>query len=161
MFIEKDDSVLDFCCGDGSYAYLFFSDIARKVVAIDYDKNIIKYAKKRYYRDNIHYICADLLKFEVEKNAYDIVIWSAGVAYFTKDDRKIIFDKISNTLKKNGKIFITTPLEQTDSFGANQKKVITNIDEFENEFKTLFKIIFYKQTQHIIRNNLNYILEKK
>ncbi len=37
MQLRRNDTVLDLCCGDGSYSYLFFSDISKRVDAIDYD----------------------------------------------------------------------------------------------------------------------------
>jgi 2-polyprenyl-3-methyl-5-hydroxy-6-metoxy-1,4-benzoquinol methylase len=63
MFISRGDNVLDLCCGDGSNAYLFFSDISENIDAIDYDKEALKYAHKYYKKNNINYLCEDLLTF--------------------------------------------------------------------------------------------------
>jgi hypothetical protein len=96
---------------------------------------------------------------------YEVVVWSAGIAYFSKKQRKIIFNNIYNSLKKNGKAIIMTPLEPENSkAGDGQKEVITHItnrNEFENEFSDMFNIEFFKQTTHNIRTNLHYVLRKK
>jgi 2-polyprenyl-3-methyl-5-hydroxy-6-metoxy-1,4-benzoquinol methylase len=160
MLIQKNDKVLDLCCGDGSYAYLFYSDIASKVDAIDYDAGSIKYAKNMYYSNNINYICKDLLNFSFEQYFYNVIIWKAGIAYFTKENRSILFKKIFNSLKNNGKVYISTPLEDNITLGANQVEVITNLEEFEQEFNKYFIITFKQRIIYSTRININYILEK-
>lgn len=38
--------VLDLCCGDGSYSFLFFADISSHIDAVDYTAPVLLYAKK-------------------------------------------------------------------------------------------------------------------
>ena len=165
LYINENDSILDLCCGDGSYSYLFYSDITKKVDAIDYDINAIKYAKKTYSKSNINYICSDLLKFEAKNNSYNMVVWSAGIAYFSKEKRKLIFNMIYESLVKNGTCFIYTPLEPEDSSaGLGQKEMIHHIinkKDFEDEFSDMFDIDYERKTVHKIRTNLYYVLKKK
>jgi ubiquinone/menaquinone biosynthesis C-methylase UbiE len=161
MLIKKDDNVLDLCCGDGSYSYLFFSDIANKVDAIDYSKKNIKYAKNNYAQDNINYICSDLLEYKFKEKYYDVVIWRAGVAYFNKNDRSKLFATIYNSLKIKGQLYVGTPLESKVSYSANQIEVITDLEDFENEFNDNYQINFKQETSYRNRTNINYILEKK
>jgi cyclopropane fatty-acyl-phospholipid synthase-like methyltransferase len=160
MVIRKDDNVLDLCCGDGSYSYLFFSDISQQVDAVDYDIDSINYAKNNYKKQNINYICSDLLEYNFKKEYYDVIIWRSGSAYFTKENRQILFSKIKNSLSKNGKVYIGTPLMQKENFSANQVAVITDENIFEKEFTTQFNIIFKQKTFYHNRTNINYILEK-
>jgi len=160
MLIKEDDVVLDLCCGDGSYDYLFFSDISRHVDAIDYDKTSIEYAKRSYQKKNIEFICHDLLTYDFVDNSYDVVIWRAGVAYFTKEQREILFKKIFKTLKKGGKFYIGTPLMKEENFSANQIEVIVDERLFEDEFSSTFKLLFQQKTFYKNRININYVLEK-
>ena len=161
MLIEKEAVVLDLCCGDGSYDYLFFSDVAKHIDAIDYDKTSIDYAKKRYQKENIAFICHDLLTYEFEDNHYDVVIWRAGVAYFTKEQREVLFKNIFKTLKKGGKFYIGTPLMEKENFSANQVEVIVDEKLFEDEFSSTFNLLFQQKTFYENRVNINYILEKR
>lgn len=160
MLIKKDNKVLDLCCGDGSYSYLFFSDITRQVDAVDYDHGSIKYAIKNYNKSNINYICSDLLKFNFKKEYYDVIIWRSGSAYFTRENRKLLLSKICNSLKSDGKLYIGTPLMDKENFSANQIEVITDEFKFEEEFNNLFKINFKQKTFYNIRVNINYVLKK-
>lgn len=160
MLINKDDTVLDLCCGDGSYSYLFFSDITKHVDAIDYDEGSIKYAQKNYAKKNISYICGDLLMYDFQNQIYDVVIWRSGAAYFTKENRNKIFNKILVSLKSGGKFYISTPLLGNENFSANQIEVIIDEKSFEKEFEEMFKIKFKQKSFHHDKTNLNYILEK-
>jgi chemotaxis methyl-accepting protein methylase len=160
MIIKKDNNVLDLCCGDGSYSYLFFSDIAKNIDAIDYDQKAIDYANKRYKKKNINFICDDLLTFDLKLKNYDVIIWRSGSAYFSKEDRKVLFDKIYNTLTQDGKVYIGSPLMDEENFSANQVEVITNEVNFENEFNNSFHITFKQKIHYKNRTNINYILKK-
>jgi len=59
--INEGDMVLDVGCGNGALTY----DIAKKawmVVGIDLNKKNIAFAKKRFFRGNIDYVCGDATK---------------------------------------------------------------------------------------------------
>lgn len=159
MQVKKGDTILDLCCGDGSYSYLFLSDIAKRVDAIDYDAEAIKYAKRNYNKSNIEFIRGDVLRRQFEKNAYDVVFWTSGVAYFIKEERAQIFNKIRSTLKDDGVLYIRTPIEEKATFGANQKSVITDKGDFESELKG-FVIVNEQISYFDKRTNLNYVLKK-
>ena len=45
--------VLDVCCGDGSYSYMFFSDIAGHIDAIDNDEYALQYAKNTFLEEQL------------------------------------------------------------------------------------------------------------
>ena len=161
MLIKKNDNVLDLCCGDGSYSYLFFSDISKQVDAVDYNKESIAYAKKHYAKKNINYLLNNLLQYKFKNEFYDVVIWKAGVAYFTKEERQILFNKIFKSLRYCGKLYISTPIEDKITFSANQIEVIINLEDFENEFNHNYQINFKQKTFYKDRTNINYILEKR
>lgn len=161
MLIHENNTVLDLCCGDGSYDYLFFSDIAGQIDAVDYDANSINYAKSAYKHKNINYICSDLLLFEYKDDFYDVVTWRAGAAYFAKKDRKTLFQFICKSLKKEGKFYIGTPLMKEENFSANQIEVITSELDFKKEFEDLFNISFEQKTFYKNKTNVNYVLSKK
>lgn len=56
----EDPIVVELCCGDGFNAKHFYATSAKKVVACDFDKKIIKTAKKKNQRDNISFQIADI-----------------------------------------------------------------------------------------------------
>ena len=85
--------VLDVCCGDGSYSYMFFSDIAASIDAIDNDEYALKYAKKYSSRDSINYHLLDIISMPMPSRNYDFIIWNAAICYFDNHDIDLILRK--------------------------------------------------------------------
>src|SRR3989338_7871513 len=51
--------VLDIACGEG-YGSYFLADFALMVTGIDYDPEVIGYAKEKYKRDNLEFLTLDI-----------------------------------------------------------------------------------------------------
>lgn len=85
--------VLDACCGDGSYSYMFFSDIAASIDAIDNDEYALKYAKKFNSRDTINYHLVNIIDMPMPSKNYDFIIWNAAICYFDNHDIDLILRK--------------------------------------------------------------------
>jgi|GEM_PF-2321472 len=96
--------VLDMCCGDGSYSYLFFSDIGSVVDAVDYDRSAIAYAKKYYKKSNVNYQEINIIEQSLPSSDYDVVVWNAGICYFTMEQIHLILKKIINSGKPDVKL---------------------------------------------------------
>ncbi len=85
--IEPNSSVLDIGCGIGFVAKKI-SEKARRVYAIDINKELIQYAKNTHYNENIHYIVGNVLNYEF-KEKFDYVILS-NVLEHIKDRKKFL-----------------------------------------------------------------------
>jgi SAM-dependent methyltransferase len=86
--------VLDLCCGDGSVSYLFFSDIAGQVDAVDNDAYAIAYARKYFPSPVVQYYQLDIINSEFPSREYDFVVWNAAICYFSEADIRVILRKI-------------------------------------------------------------------
>lgn len=86
--------VLDLCCGDGSYSYLFFSDIAGHIDAVDNDRQAIEYGRRFRAAPVIAYHKLDILNEAWPGKGYDVVVWNAAICYFTEAEIRQILDKI-------------------------------------------------------------------
>lgn len=87
-------SVLDLCCGDGSYSHLFFSDIAGKIDAVDNDSFALSYARRYCSAPTIQYHKIDIINQPLPAIRYDFVVWNSAICYFTEPQIKIILEKI-------------------------------------------------------------------
>ncbi len=90
----KGCKVLDLCCGDGSVSYLFFSDIAGHVDAVDNDRYAIAYARRYFRSPVIDYLQVDIVSREFPSGGYDFVVWNAAICYFSEPDIRRILAKI-------------------------------------------------------------------
>jgi len=93
--IEKNSNVLDIGCGNGSLTY-DLAKKARKVVAIDFDKNSIQNAIKRFNKGNIRYIVGDATKYKFEE-FFDYIILSNVLEHIK--ERKQLLLKIKHFAK--------------------------------------------------------------
>jgi SAM-dependent methyltransferase len=86
--------VLDLCCGDGSYSYLFFSDIAARIDAVDNDPHAIDYARRINGAASISYHQMDIVNQPLPDSGYDVVVWNAAICYFSEAEIRNILRKI-------------------------------------------------------------------
>ena len=99
--IRQGAEVLDLCCGDGFNAYYFYSIRSRRVVSVDFDAYVIKWAKRNNSAKNIEYKVCDI-RNEFPEGLYDNVIWDAAIEHFTADEIKEIMPNIKKALRDNG-----------------------------------------------------------
>jgi SAM-dependent methyltransferase len=86
--------VLDLCCGDGSYSYLFFSDIAGAIDAVDSDAYALAYARKQFADPKISFHEINIVNQPLPSGQYDFVVWNAAICYFSEDEIRHIVEKI-------------------------------------------------------------------
>jgi SAM-dependent methyltransferase len=86
--------VLDLCCGDGSYSFLFFSDIAGSIDAVDNDPGAIAYANRYNSAPAIIYHRLDIVSQPLPRADYDVVVWNAAICYFTEAEIRSILRKL-------------------------------------------------------------------
>jgi SAM-dependent methyltransferase len=104
--MTKGCKVLDLCCGDGSYSYLFFSDIAGHVDAVDSDLHALAYARKYCAAPVIRYHELDITRQPLPAADYDFVVWNAAICYFSEAEIRQILGNIIGagkpTMRLNG-----------------------------------------------------------
>jgi hypothetical protein len=92
----KDCTVLDLSCGDGSNSYLFFSDIAGHIDAVDNDAAALSYARRYHAAPAISYHHIDIVSQPLPAKKYDFVVWNAAICYFTEPEIRAILKKITS-----------------------------------------------------------------
>jgi hypothetical protein len=152
QLMQPNCKVLDLCCGDGIYSYLFFSDTAVKIDAVDYDDDAINYASKFFKRDNINYKKINIITNNLPANDYDIVVWNAGICYFTINELHLILAKLIQSCKPN--MILCGMLPKANGH-IDHKTEFESIESLKTLFDNYFNNINIKAV--IEGNNINIV----
>lgn len=105
MPLIKGKTVFEVGCSDG-YGSFLLAKHAKKITALDLDKQIIDYAKNKYKRKNLSFIYGDILNLPV-KEKYDVIISFQVIEHIKPVD--VYLGQISKALKPKGIFIVTTP----------------------------------------------------
>lgn len=109
-YLRPNDRVLDVCCGDGSASYLFFSDIASHIDAVDWSSEAISYAKINFGRSNISHHNISIFDYISPAANYDLVYFGSGMDYFSRSERELLFKKLNSLMHVKATLVLKTPL---------------------------------------------------
>jgi ubiquinone/menaquinone biosynthesis C-methylase UbiE len=102
--LEKDDIVLDLCCGNG----LITKELARQckgVVGIDFSQPLLEIANQNHQSTNVSYKNMNVLDLDkmppLASGSFNKVLMYAGLQYFRKRELIIILRNILRLSSKN------------------------------------------------------------
>ncbi len=136
--------VLDLCCGDGSYSFLFFADISAKIDAIDFDKKAIKYAKNNYSHPKISFLNSNIITEEFPSNDYDIVVWNAGICYF---ELNVVHEIIKKIIRSTNNEMILCGMLPLANGHIDHKTEFFTHDEIKSLFDLYFNVVNIRTVQ--------------
>ena len=104
-YIEENNIHLDYACGPGTFIGKY---VKKNSLGIDLSKDQIEYASDKYGKHGNFYTNSefDITNYE---NHFDIIT-VAGLLEFIRPDEAIeLISNLQKSLKKNGRIILTTP----------------------------------------------------
>lgn len=150
--MTKGCKVLDLCCGDGFFPYMFYSDFASRVDALDFDRDAITHANTNYAAPNVHFHQSNIITDEFPNNQYDVVIWNTAMDYFSHEQQEIVFTKIMKAAKSDFIFFGSVPKVEEGSLkhSDNHVKHFSSYSQLEEVLKKWFKeiVIFHTDYNH-------------
>lgn len=132
--------VLDLCCGDGSYSFLFFSDVAGHIDAIDNDPYAIAYARKYRASPPISYRQVDIVAEPLPAGDYDVIVWNAAICYFADHEIRQILSKIIAAGKPSMKLCGMLPKANGWIDHKTEFADVACVDRFLAEFFALVSV---------------------
>ncbi|MDO8662425.1 MAG: methyltransferase domain-containing protein [Candidatus Omnitrophota bacterium] len=133
--------VLDIGCGEG-YGSDFLASYAKDALGIDYDKDVINYAKDKYNKKNLQFFVLDTKDISSLQKKFDVICSFQNIEHI-RDTGKLLGD-ISSLLNNEG-VFICSTCNMKDAspgrstpFNRFHVKEYL-VDEFRNLLKTHFK----------------------
>jgi SAM-dependent methyltransferase len=134
--------ILDIGCGEG-YGSYFLSEVAKKVVGIDYDKKIIDYAKNKYHKDNLIFYAIDVEELGSFNNRFDTLCAFQVIEHI--QNTKLFLENIKNLLNDNGIFICSTPNRLDASPNSDTPLNKFHVKEYLwNEFRELLETYFSK-----------------
>lgn len=152
-------TVVELCCGDGFNAKYFYSISADKVMACDFDKRIIRTARKKNQRENIVFKVADIrdgINNIFNAGGVTNIIWDMAIEHFTPKEIDSILRDIKSVLAgRKGILSGCTIVERSDGKSLPQHEYEFKSMEDLMQFLTpYFKNVFVFETIYPSRHNL-------
>ncbi len=98
--------VLDGACGVG-YGAAHLAPQARRVLGVDASAEAVEYARRRYGRPNVEFVCMDLLELELPDSTFDVVCSFETVEHLADPER--FLSQVVRVLRPAGILVVSTP----------------------------------------------------
>ena len=143
--IKDDLVVLDIGGYDGEISYRLKNIFPNlKITVIDIDKSGLKLAREK----RLNTLYASALKLPIKNNQVDIVLCLDLIEHVKEDSRLI--KEISRVLKKDGKVILTTPMEDGVLFPFLSKQKIETINRSWGHVRKGYSL---KEIEELFKNN--------
>lgn len=149
---EDIQKILDLGAGTGlELIYLFEKYPNAEVTAIDISESMLEELKKRTFSNHVKTICGDFFETDFG-NDYDAVISTSALHHFKEEEKKVLYKKILECLKKGGQFINCDKIAQTQEIQDRQLFELENNIEnhkhidtpltVENEIKIMTMVGF-------------------
>lgn len=113
LAITQGSRVLELCCGDGFNAHHFYSLRASSVLAIDFDVEAIRWARRNYRTPNVCFELGDIRK-DIPSGPFDNIVWDAAIEHFTESEIANLMYRVKSVLAPEGVLSGYTIVETLD-----------------------------------------------
>ena len=155
----KDKIVLDIGSATG-YGSNYLAKEAKSAVGLETHKLTINYAKKRYTKENLHFIHADAARLPFPDNCFDVITAFLVIEHLEKYEDFV--KECKRVIKNEGHFICATPNKMV--FHPFRKKTLININEPHLHFKEfnsreLYELLnsYFTNVQMYGQNNLSLI----
>jgi SAM-dependent methyltransferase len=132
--------LLDIGCGEG-YGSYFLSGFAKQVIGIDYDKQIIDYAKNKYHKDNLIFYLMDIKDLGSLDCRFNTICAFQIIEHI--QNTKLFLECIKSLLDDQGIFICSTPNRLDASPNSNTPLNKFHVKEYLwNEFKEFLETYF-------------------
>jgi len=105
--LVEDRRVLDLGCGSGYGTSLLEEHGARAVVGLDLDPRSIRYARRRFCREDVEFRVGDAEALPPDLGRFDFVVASNVLEHLRSPQRAV--ERIARRLSPRGRLFVAVP----------------------------------------------------
>ena len=125
--LSSDMRIADMACGAGYGSWLMSSRVG-SVVGVDISEDALAHARSNFSGNNVEFIHGDEYLFE---SAFDVVISFETIEHMDESDGDDFLCKIRKSLKRNGLLIISTPINKTENKINVTEFHIREYDDYE------------------------------
>jgi SAM-dependent methyltransferase len=125
--ISNDMRVADIACGVG-YGSWLMSQKSNYVVGVDISESALSHAKKHFSSDNVEFLHGDNFSSVSE---FDLVVSFETIEHMDEDKGDEFIQKIKKSLKPDGWLIMSTPINKTDNKLNVTEFHVREYDDFE------------------------------
>ncbi len=108
----RGKKVLDIGSSEG-YGAALLAQEASWVLALDINQDVVRYAKRTYRKDNVHFISANAAHIPTPGNMFDVVVAFEMIEHTY--DQDLILSEIRRVLKSDGILVLSSPNKEVYS----------------------------------------------
>jgi SAM-dependent methyltransferase len=151
--------VLDLCCGDGFYAYHFYSEVATHIHAIDRDPVAIAHARRWHNHPRISYSVLDVLAEQFPGNRYDVIVWDGALEYFSEPELHSVLGRCVDAMQQPaavlcGYAIMADRANRPEGRHPAQKHWFGSAQELKQLLLKFFPHVGVIETEYPARHNL-------
>ncbi len=122
--INENDTVLDVACGTGVLFPFYLERKVKKATGVDFSRNMIDIAKKKFNGENVCFFCADIETLALDEKVGKAVIFNA-FPHFIEAEK--IIENITKNMQNNGRLTIAHDMgrSQLDKHHSSAAKEVS------------------------------------
>jgi SAM-dependent methyltransferase len=132
----KGKVVIDVACGEG-YGSNLLAHVARRVIGVDSDSEIIEHARCNYLRDNLSYQTGLATEIGLPERTADVVVSFETLEHLEEGHQKLFVNEVRRVLKDDGLFIISSPNKLLYSDIPGIINSFHKHELYEDEFKKL------------------------
>jgi len=116
--MDKEDVVLDACCGVGYGSYIMAKAGCRSICGFDISQEAIEYARSYYLASNIDYLVSDCSMIRFPCNWFTKIVCFEAIEHIDKSE--YLLSKFNQWLKEDGILYISSPNETINPYSKEK-----------------------------------------
>ncbi|MBL0126371.1 MAG: class I SAM-dependent methyltransferase [Flavobacteriales bacterium] len=102
--VDRDDDVLDLCCGNGLFT-AYFASRSRTVTSVDVSPDLLQVLKQRNL-PNVTTLCSDMRAAEFQDGSFSRILLYAALQYIDEQESIELVKRMARWLRPGGLLFI-------------------------------------------------------
>jgi SAM-dependent methyltransferase len=152
LALRPGGQILEICCGDGFNAHRFYAERGAHVLAVDYNEEALRHARRFHARTNIEYRSWDI-RHGVPDGPFENVVWDSAIHHFPLAEVQAILASIHGSLVADGVLSGYTVIEPGEDYSFTRLR-FQDPESLAKLLQAEFAQVAVLETSDALRRNL-------